>query len=68
MRVLKIFQHEQKWLINLGKELHTRNATLDTERSLKQIFIWIEKTLKYPLTLFSVCVCWGGGGELYPPP
>ena len=44
--VLKIFQNEEKWLINISEEPDMRNATLDTERSLKEILLW---TLVCPL-------------------
>ena len=41
IRVLKIFENEEKWLINVSEEPDMVNTTLDTGRSLRQLIIGV---------------------------
>ena len=40
VRLLKIVQNVQKWLINLSEELDTQTPHFYTGRNMKQILIW----------------------------
>ena len=45
--VLKIFQNEEKWLINVSQEPDMINTTLDNGRSLKQLIIGVSLFLAF---------------------
>ena len=45
--VFKIFENEEKWLINVSKEPGTINTTLDNGRSLNQFIIGVSFFLSF---------------------
>ena len=45
--VLKIFENEEKWLINVSNEPDVINPTLDNGRSLRQLIVGISLFLAF---------------------
>ena len=45
--VLKIFENEEKWLINVSEEPDMINSTLDNGRSLRQLIIGVSLFLAF---------------------